>query len=280
MVVTHHQAWVDDPQTVRRAIQKLSTSVSLHHVRRVSTSSLSCKTLSEKVIPDIFCVPYTSLRNRWTIELLAKLDPLIEAKLGSNAVEQRHRECLSNTKEDVLRTTVKSAAGNTAQPIFWLTGMAGTGKSTIALPCACLLQSTHTVAGFFFSRGGGQSARAIRLLPTIAYQLAISSRQIQHHITRAIEEDPDIAKAPLNQRLDKLLLQPLRQRRRDARRKQRLLIVIDALDECEDKEEIETIIRLLGNCTDSPALAVSILLVSRPEMAVQNGFRKVPIVML
>lgn len=112
-----------------------------------------------------------------------------------------------------------------------MTGLAGTGKSTIALTCARALQSTHKVAGFFFSRGGGQSARAIRLLPTIAYQFAICSRQMQHYNAAAVEEDPHILKTPVRQQLEKLLLQPLRQHQRDLDRQERILVVIDALDE-------------------------------------------------
>ncbi len=65
----------------------------------------------------------------------------------------------------------------TAPPIFWLDGMAGTGKSAIARSF-CRLLHGNRLGGSFFCLGGHESrANVKRILPTLAWFLARQDSQ-------------------------------------------------------------------------------------------------------
>ncbi|KAG9639133.1 hypothetical protein KCU64_g13508, partial [Aureobasidium melanogenum] len=78
--------------------------------------------------------------------------------------------------------------------IFWLSGMAGTGKSTIARTIARRLDdSGHLGASFFFTRGGGDVAHAGMFFTSIAKQLALPQlATLKAAICKSVAEKPDI----------------------------------------------------------------------------------------
>src|SRR5579862_2828960 len=93
-----------------------------------------------------------------------------------NAYQRRHDPtCLPDTRVDLLRDIYSWADGQDERCIFWLNGLAGTGKSTIARTVArrCLDQK-RLGASFFFSRGGGDVGHAGKFVTSIAWQLASS----------------------------------------------------------------------------------------------------------
>jgi 2-phosphoglycerate kinase len=49
-----------------------------------------------------------------------------------NVYENQHTECLRGTRVEVLRDIENWSRMSNAKCIFWLNGMAGTGKSTIS----------------------------------------------------------------------------------------------------------------------------------------------------
>ena len=64
------------------------------------------------------------------------------------------------------------ADGYGGKRIFWLNGMAGTGKSTIARTVAHHYSEQKRLgASFFFSRDGGDVGHAGKFFATIAWQL-------------------------------------------------------------------------------------------------------------
>lgn len=58
----------------------------------------------------------------------------------------------------------------------------------------------------------------------------------------------------------------------------RLIVIIDALDECGDKETIEDLLRILGSVKDQERRRVQLrfLVTSRPERKVEEAFDKLP----
>jgi cytidylate kinase len=82
--------------------------------------------------------------------------------------------------------------------IFWLNGMAGTGKSTIARTIARKYHDENYLgASFFFSRGGGDVSHAGKFFTSIAVQLASKSSSLKRSICEAIIEHSDIASKAL-----------------------------------------------------------------------------------
>jgi hypothetical protein len=80
--------------------------------------------------------------------------------------------CLPATRVDLLQEIYNWANGQDKQNIFWLNGLAGTGKSTIARTIARKYHDQERLgASFFFSRGGGVVSHAGKFFTSIAVQL-------------------------------------------------------------------------------------------------------------
>jgi NACHT domain len=152
--------------------------------------------------------------------------------------------CHPNTRVDLLRDIFAWADRNDEQFIFWLNGLAGTGKSTIARTVARThFEKGRLGASFFFSRGGGDVGRADKFITTIAKQLAIRIPSIQRAMCAAIKDNRDVANHALGDQWRQLILRPLSKL---SYASPSYILVIDALDECEDNGNIHTILKLLA----------------------------------
>jgi len=91
----------------------------------------------------------------------------------------KHRESywLENTRVVLPRDIIDWADGQDGHFLFWLNGLAGTGKSTIARTAAReWYRQKRLGASFFFSRGGGDLSHAGKFVTSIAIQLAHNIR--------------------------------------------------------------------------------------------------------
>jgi hypothetical protein len=153
------------------------------------------------------------------------------------------------------------------QNVFWLNGLAGTGKSTIAQSFSEAIAKEGLLgASFFCSRDYLNRRELKNIFPTLAYQLACHYPHFQSHITPIIKNDPTIAHTSLITQLEKLLVNPL------SRAKIRCVIVIDALDECIDDEPSSAILSVLGQFVKQLSL-VKFFITGRPEPRIRTGFR-------
>ena len=108
---------------------------------------------------------------------------------------QNEPYCLPDTRVDILCQIMEWSADPCQKTIFWLSGMAGTGKSTIARTIARnLTEQKRLAASFFFSRGQGDLSHTGKLFSTIARQFAATSRMLKHYICEAIVEHDNISR--------------------------------------------------------------------------------------
>ena len=116
-----------------------------------------------------------------------------------NAYQRQHDlTCLSNTRVDLLREIYSWADRESSPSIFWLSGLAGTGKSTIARTVAAKCSEKGSLgASFFFSRGGGDIGHAGKFVTSIAVQLANKIPALKRNICDAIAERSDIVSQSL-----------------------------------------------------------------------------------
>ena len=84
-----------------------------------------------------------------------------------------------------------------------------------------------------------------------------------------------ISRKALKQQFDALILHPLGKIQLDLPKSASIVIVIDALDECDREEDIRIIIRLLSQAQRIASVQLKFLLTSRPELPIRLGFEDI-----
>ncbi|MCJ1312308.1 hypothetical protein MMC25_005982 [Agyrium rufum] len=192
-----------------------------------------------------------------------------------NVYHQQHKPvCLPNTRSNLLQDIDSWANGQDGKSIFWLSGLAGTGKSTIARTVAReYFNLKHLGASFFFSRGGGDVGHARKFVTSIAWQLVHSIPSLQQHVYDAIKERRDIANLSLHDQWRQLVLRPL-SKLSACIGERSYILVIDALDECDTDNDIRMIVHLLSEARSLRAARLRVFLTSRPKIPIRHGFRE------
>ncbi|CAG8150678.1 unnamed protein product [Penicillium salamii] len=184
------------------------------------------------------------------VDILDKLLVARGAELDSYS-DQHEDECLHGTRTDLLRNVAEWATSPDGKCIFWLNGMAGTGKSTIARTVVRFFPSEQFAAAtFFFKRGEADRGNATRLFPTISRQLATKIPGMVPSLRNALTNDPDLGQKSLKMQFQGFLLQPLLDLDRLNSQMRMIFIIIDALDECHTDDDIRVILQLLPQLQD------------------------------
>jgi hypothetical protein len=129
-------------------------------------------------------------------------------------------------------------------------------------------------ATFSFSKGRGDAGNASKFFVTIAAQLAQHSPMLRQRVYEALSANAGDVKQGLHDQWKQLVIQPLARLEAGAL-PQPLLVVVDALDECDSDSDIELIVELLARAHETKAVPLRVLVTSRPELPVRNGFAHV-----
>jgi hypothetical protein len=177
--------------------------------------------------------------------------------------------------EDIMKWVNESADGAQEDFIMWLFGPAGAGKSAIAKRIAELAAQQGLLIGtFFFSRTSATRGTQDRLIATLAFQLALSIPDTRGDIEEAIERDPTIFNKNLEVQIDTLLVKPFQsaQTKIDPSHK---LIIIDGLDECNDRKAQVAILNAISRSFLTKCnLPIKLLIASRPEIDIVTSFNR------
>ena len=211
-----------------------------------------------------------------SLEAQTKIDlPYVEAAAFDSHANEHELRCHPGTREDILHRIREWAQDPQGKCIFWLNGMAGTGKSTISRTVAqSFAENRQLGASFFFKRGEGERGNASRFFTTITLHLVDRMPALGPHVRSAIDEEPKISEKSLEQQFKKLILGPLLKTRQDSKEILTLVIVVDALDECEQEGHIKTILHLLPQAGNLQSVRLRIFLTSRPELPIRLGFKE------
>ena len=153
------------------------------------------------------------------------------------------------------------------RPVFWLNGLAGTGKSTIAQTFADMVANSGTLgASFFCSRDYLDRKDLKNIFPTLSYQLACRYPAFRTQIIQAIKRDPSVARNSLISQFEGLIVGPL------SSTKLSCTIIVDALDECVDDQPASAILSILGRFVKGIP-SVRFFITGRPEPRIRTGFR-------
>jgi hypothetical protein len=122
--------------------------------------------------------------------------------------------------------------------VYWMNGMAGTGKTTIGYSlCEWLAKVGKLGGNFFCSRAEPSCRDANNIVSTLAFQLSQSCPTYRSALCKVLKVEPQASKLDVRcQRwqFQKLIEGPIRAVKEAAL--EDIVIVIDALDECDDGE--------------------------------------------
>ncbi|TVY44212.1 Vegetative incompatibility protein HET-E-1, partial [Lachnellula subtilissima] len=207
---------------------------------------------------------------------ISREDPLsllpFATKAPFNSYDRQHEPiCLPDTRVDLLEEIYNWADGKDGQDercIFWLNGLAGTGKSTISRTVACRYNKQKRLgASFLFSKGGGDVSHAGKLFTSLAVQLAFNVPCLRQNICEAARKRSDIASLSLSEQWRQLVLSPLSNIQ--SKSYQSYIFIIDALDECENDKDVGLILQLLAEARLLTTIRLRVFLTSRPEIAIR-----------
>ena len=208
-----------------------------------------------------------SSNTRLVPDPLAQLSPVLDAVHNSI---RSVSGCMEGTRQEVIEKIVQWIDGDGNQSICWLQGAAGAGKSaisrTIAEMCAT---SNRLAASFFFLRGAGRRSSITHLISTLAYNIAFSVPATRAYIENVVRRDPNILHRSLDHQFRALVAEPMQSVQGLS---QPMVIVIDALDECNDKSMIAEFIEIVAR--DCPLLRF--FFTSRVEEHIRERFSASP----
>ncbi|KAL7948153.1 hypothetical protein V8C42DRAFT_275523 [Trichoderma barbatum] len=185
-------------------------------------------------------------------------------------------KCLPETRVDLLRDVSNWANNPDSQAIFWLNGMAGTGKSTISRTISETLASENRLAAsFFFKRGEADRGGLAKFFTTIAADLVQRQPRFGPRVKEAIDAEPGISTKSASDQFKKLIVGPLSEIPEHSSQVNPIVIVVDALDECDRDKDIELLIWLFSRSPQPSFPRLKFFLTSRPELPLRLGFKKI-----
>ncbi|KAL2170702.1 hypothetical protein VTG60DRAFT_4544 [Thermothelomyces hinnuleus] len=214
----------------------------VHEVEALQQATLWFRTGSYLATPGV--QPGDSNETR----LLLELPCAANAQFDSDVVLRSEAKCLKGTQRGILCDIQDWAVDPMGQPIFWLYGMAGTGKTGVVL----------TVAD------------------SLSQQRPFADDDGPVHIADAIRRDLDIGSKGPSKQFGDLIVGPLSLLDRDTLVPIRLVVVIDALDECVNPIEAKELIAMLAALGDLRQVQLRVLITSRPDDHIVKSFEGLP----
>ena len=174
---------------------------------------------------------------------------------------------MKGTRREVLFQLEQWSRDEEDKCVFWLNGLAGTGKSTVAQTFAEMCFADGNLgASFFCSRDFEDRSNLRSIFPTIAFQLAHRYPRFRRELIPVLTESPDVGRETLSSQMEKLIVGPFQAT------EIRTVIIIDALDECRDREPASALLSVFSRYVDKIPF-VKFFITGRPEPRIRTGFR-------
>ncbi|KAF7376837.1 WD40 repeat-like protein [Mycena sanguinolenta] len=241
-------------QQINKCLDRLDQGTQEHH-----------RTVTQAIARSV----HRSLEHSLTSELSYAPNALFNA--AGKAGTSSRQACTPNTREnllDHLEAWALDPVVRTEDSVFWLSGMAGTGKSTIAYTlCGRLRACGRLGASFFCSRNEEQTRSRKFIIPTIIGQLVSAYKPL----VDVLRDAPLRLLDPVpNDHINELLVGPW-SAAWQPKRQAPLVIVIDALDEIEDNQGADFIEQLISSLSRTPLCGLKFLLTSRPHPDIKKS---------
>ncbi|ESK89390.1 hypothetical protein Moror_16233 [Moniliophthora roreri MCA 2997] len=178
--------------------------------------------------------------------------------------------CLPRTRQALLDEIVTWANSSEGSNIFWLHGVAGSGKSTVANTVAYMFDGLERLIGSFrFSRDVAARNDPANLFGNLTYQLARFNVQLRQNVLQTIDNHGDLGSLPLSNQLRILIVDILAA----VQFAGPVMIVIDAVDESGDEVAREDLLSALASEAVHIPKYVRIFVTSRDEADIRAYLR-------
>ena len=219
---------------------------------------------------DHSCFLLTSIHHLRTAEL-GSLRKFLKPAAGVGYNHRDRHGCLKGTRVALLDEIERWAEDLDGPPIFWLNGLAGSGKSTIAHTVAERCVAKGILGASFFcsanvAPGEGHDNPGI-IFPTLAHQLSQKYPEVRSALLANPDPDHGIIYKSLETQAEELIIGPLRSADVTT------VIVIDAFDECKGERSSSEILSVLENIVEQ-VLNVKLFITSRPGPLIECGFHR------
>jgi len=185
----------------------------------------------------------------------------------------RRAVCTPGTRVRILGDIARWAndTSSESQSVYWLSGQAGSGKSTIAYTITRRFEfaddadDTIVLGGnFFCSRQIKETRSATRIVRTIVYHLALKSKAFADALHACGKFDT--IHHGVRSQLEGLLIEPWKQAQSaDPSKSLQFLVVIDALNEIDGRDGSEFLRDLLDSINKYRLQGLKFFATSRPD---------------
>ncbi|KAJ2928991.1 hypothetical protein H1R20_g8097, partial [Candolleomyces eurysporus] len=206
-----------------------------------------------------------SLKRSNTLQKLGR----VEGAEYSNA--KRGPGCVPGSRVSLLSMLLVWATDPSSPHLFWLSGLAGTGKTTVSKTfCSQLNNRGLLGASFFCTLKESDKVDVYLIIPTLARILAEKRPQFGNALEEILESD-DSCRNPTEMELKdqylKLILLPAE---KTFAADELLVLGVDALDECKDQDAVRLFIAAI--VSQKPTIGLKFFLTSRPEISLRESF--------
>ena len=201
---------------------------------------------------------------------LVQQDLWLEKRLNpTRASYNRKLCCMEGTRQSILNEIITWVTnGSGSSNIYWIYGLPGIGKTSLAHSiCKTLDQQNQLIGTFFCQRDDTNSSEPRNILPTLLYKLAENSPAFRRIVAERLRSKPNMTTESMEDTevLDFILTLPSQPNEHSR------AFVIDALDESGNHRSRRDVLKTL---TDAAALApwLKIIITSRPEADIERFF--------
>ncbi|KAJ5727438.1 hypothetical protein N7493_005258 [Penicillium malachiteum] len=227
--------------SIRESLDTLNT----HTLQRIDTQVLELHqqiAMSTQIMVDA----RDNVKEAKEAQLLSRLRIVEGAAVDCDDDQDTKSDCLEGTQVNTLKRIQSWLESPHSQNMFWLSGMAGTGKSTISrtVAKACHLNLSMVTNDPLQRRNmvlGGMTMT--EKLPRASLLLFAEALRSTYPLSRVMNM------VPLT-----------------------LVLVIDALDECESEKDIDTVIQLFNQAAVLDTISLRLFITSRPDIHIHSSF--------
>ncbi|VDC02109.1 unnamed protein product [Peniophora sp. CBMAI 1063] len=187
----------------------------------------------------------------------------------------QRRSCTPGTRvmdlDHIMKWAVRTRYERT-QPVFWLNGLAGQGKTTIAYTICERLERKRediSMVSLFCARQLDSHEEKL-LVSTLAFELAECSASYASELRRALQQEHNLGDQILSVQMSKLLIGPWKRSAHARAEFQPTILVIDAID--ENDAGLEFVYSLLSAMHAGQLPGLRAFFTSRPGPDLKSAF--------